>query len=254
MKRILFQKVIVITSLLMLLVIESFTIYKYFFLNIPSNSLIPQGKSVLPIVHFVCIILSIYLLFKDNLKIQVLVLQIESIISLLTNFEIFGIFLFHSSVFFLYINYFNSSKLNKYAVYLFIFHFIMVLHTHSRGIDLMIVYFFISLFMYFVFYYFTELLKEKYSCFVPKAIKTNSNISDLKPGSVLKLSSLNLTQRQIDFIYDFVINNMSHKQLSEKYYVSISTVKKEFSDLYKVFGVTKLEEFHILLLQYIIEK
>jgi len=51
-------------------------------------------------------------------------------------------------------------------------------------------------------------------------------------------------------ILDNIQNNLSYKQLSEKYFVSVSTVKKDFSEVFQVFEVTKLEELHLLLLRY----
>ena len=44
-----------------------------------------------------------------------------------------------------------------------------------------------------------------------------------------------------------------YKELSEKYYVSISTVKKIFADIFKVFEVNNIEELRLLLLQYQVE-
>ena len=58
----------------------------------------------------------------------------------------------------------------------------------------------------------------------------------------------------MDFILDNLHENCSYKDLSEKYFVSLSTVKKDFSELFKIFGVTKLEELHLLLLQYKVTK
>ena len=43
---------------------------------------------------------------------------------------------------------------------------------------------------------------------------------------------------------------MSYKEISEKYYVSISTVKKIFAEVFKIFNVSNIEELRILLLQY----
>lgn len=55
-------------------------------------------------------------------------------------------------------------------------------------------------------------------------------------------------------MFDYINNGLNYKDLSDKYYVSLSTVKKEFTDIYKIFNVTKLEELHILLLQYVVDK
>ena len=98
-----------------------------------------------------------------------------------------------------------------------------------------------------------SLLKAQFSCFMPKNVTENKVLSNLKPGQVLNLSDYNLTERQQTFVFENIHNSLSYKQLSEKYYVSISTVKKEFAEVYKIFCVDKLEELRILLLQYQIE-
>ena len=76
----------------------------------------------------------------------------------------------------------------------------------------------------------------------------------MSPGTEIQLSSLGMTERQVNFIYDYIMENLNYKELSEKYHVSLSTVKREFTEVYKIIGVTKLEELHILLIQYKISK
>ena len=82
----------------------------------------------------------------------------------------------------------------------------------------------------------------------------NSTIGEKIPGTKLKLSDYNLSERQISFTLDFINNNLSYNDLTEKYYVSLSTVKKEFAEVFKIFGVTKNDELKLLLLQYVVEK
>ena len=53
----------------------------------------------------------------------------------------------------------------------------------------------------------------------------------------------NLTKR-------FFTEDSSYTDLSKKYYVSTSTVKKEMSDAFHLIGVKNLEELRLLLLQY----
>jgi len=85
-------------------------------------------------------------------------------------------------------------------------------------------------------------------------IMENSTIGSKIPGTELKLSDYDLTERQVNFIYDYINNNLTYNDLTEKYYVSLSTVKKEFADVFKIFGVTKNDELKLLLLQYVVEK
>ena len=75
-----------------------------------------------------------------------------------------------------------------------------------------------------------------------------------KPGTAISLSDFKLSERQINFVLANLHRNLSYKEISEEYFVSVSTVKKEFAEVYKVFNVSKLEELRILLLQYQIEE
>ena len=99
------------------------------------------------------------------------------------------------------------------------------------------------------FYWIYDILRAKLSCFLPAETKNNSIIKE-KPGEQLHLSDYNLSERQVNFILDNLHKNSSYKELSETYFVSLSTVKKEFSELYRIFNVTKLEELRLLLLQF----
>ena len=97
-------------------------------------------------------------------------------------------------------------------------------------------------------------MKAKLSCFIPNNVANNDVLNGKQPGSRIKLSDYSLTERQITFVLENVHNNLSYKDISDKYNVSVSLVKKVFSEVYKVFNVSKLEELRILLLQYQIEK
>lgn len=209
---------------------------------------------IYPIVHFICFILGLIVFIKGNKNLFFLVLQIESFISLTSDFALIGIFLFHSSIFIFYIDYYNSKKANKIIRLCFLIHSLVLIYNFIIHWESAVLYLLSTVLTYFIFKYITELLKNKYSCFIPTTVTKLSKLVNLEPGSKIKLSDFGLTERQCNFIYDYIIKNLSYNDLSEKYYVSLSTVKKEFADSYKIFGVNKLEELHILLLQYQIEK
>lgn len=209
---------------------------------------------IYPIAHFTCFILGIIVLIKKNKHLFFLVFQIESIISLISDFALIGIFLFHASMFILYIDYYDSKKANKIMRLCFLIHVIVLCYNFIINWEKAVIYLLSTIFSYFVFTYIAELLKSKYSCFIPTTVTLQSKLSNIEPGKKIKLSELGLNERQCNFIYDYVINNLSYNDLTEKYFVSLSTVKKEFADSYKILGVNKLEELHILLLQYQIEK
>lgn len=218
------------------------------------NDLIPFDLFVIPSLHGLVLIGSIILLFKYDFRLQFLLFQIESIITILTGFQSLGIFFFYSSTFISYINNFSKKRTKKILGSCFFIHIAAILYTIKDGWAEAIIYLLGSIFVLFCFLWFYEILQSKFSCFVPSNVTENQLLKNIQPGSKIFLSDFGLTERQINFVYDFMTSQLSYKDLSEKYYVSLSTVKKEFTDVYKIFNVTKLEELHILLLQYVISK
>ncbi len=214
----------------------------------------PIALIAVPAIHVLTSLVLIYLIIKDNLFIKFALFQIESLVAIYTGFEAIGMFLFYSSIFFLYIFYFSENKNFYHILGFYIIHIFFLVIEPSADVSTKIVNIPASFFMMLMFIYFYEILQNKFSSFVPKAIALNSNISDKNPGDIVKLSDYNLTERQINFVYDYIMDNLSYNDLSEKYFVSLSTVKKEFADTYKVLGVSKLSELKILLLQFKIEK
>ena len=94
------------------------------------------------------------------------------------------------------------------------------------------------------------MLKAKLSCLFPQNVRENNTIIGKPAGSTISLSDYNLNERQITFLMEHLHNKMSYKELSEKYFVSLSTVKKIFADIFKIFNVSNIEELRLLLLQY----
>ena len=219
-----------------------------------SSSLIPYSEFVVIFVHCVISVGTFINIFKPNLRIQFIYFQIESILTILSSYEILGMFLFYSSISFLYLKYYPSTKLKKIAIICFVIHFICLLFLIAFSFYHFVFFLFASLFMMAIFLWFFEALKSKYSFYSPEILSVNSNINNLKPGSEIVLSTFGLTERQVNLVYDYITENLTFKELSERYCVSLSTVKLEFMECYKIFGVSKLEDFRILLMQFIVKK
>lgn len=222
--------------------------------NLVPDTFGPIALYLIPSIHVLTSIILIPLIIKDNMLIKFFLFQIESCVAIYTGFETLGMFLFYSSIFLMYIFYFSDKEHTYSVLIFFVIHLFFIFIDPCATIFTKIINIASSIYMMIMFIYCYSILRNKFSSFIPKAVTVNSNIANKKPGELLKLTDYNLTERQINFVYDYIINNLSYKTLSEKYFVSISTVKKEFTDIYKVFGVNKLEELHILLLQYKLEK
>ncbi len=247
------QKVVCIISVIFMLIIN-FISYILLFTGQDDGSLIPFSEYILPPIHGIILILTIYLCFKYNYMIQFWIMQIESLICVLAEFQTLGIFLFYSSNFILTMNRYDDKNVKYYFIIPFPFHLaaliLNIVNDWARGC----VYLFSSVFVLTCFLWFYESIKVKFSCFMPTTVTKKSLLADVKAGSKIYLSDYGLTERQVNFIYDFINNDMNYRDLSEKYFISLSTVKREFTEVYKIFNVTKMEELHILLLQYVVYK
>jgi hypothetical protein len=219
-----------------------------------SASLIPYSEFVIIFVHCVVSIGTFVNIFKPTSKLQFVYFQIESILTILSSYEILGMFLFYSSIAFLYLKFYPSKKLKTITIICFILHLICLLFLISFSIFHFIFFFFASLFMMFIFLWFFDALKSKFSFYSPEVFSVNSNINNLKPGSEIVLSTFGLTERQVNLVYDYITENLTFKELSERYCVSVSTVKLEFMESYKIFRVSKIEDFRIVLMQFQVKK
>ena len=147
-----------------------------------------------------------------------------------------------------------ATKSKKVVLILFVIHVITLLLTYTHGVKSMLVAMGYSCFCFAFYFWIYRILKAKFSCFIPKNVTNNKTITGKAAGSVISLSTYNLNDRQSSFVLENLYNKMSYKEISEKYFVSISTVKKEFAEVFKIFNVSNIEELRILLLQYQLQK
>jgi len=219
---------------------DSFSILEYF---------VPTAK-LIPIVHGFCAIVCFILIFVPNFSIITFLLLIESFLTIETNYEQLGIFFFYAYFSLLYLRgNFEFHKRLKLTL-LFGFHVICLMLMLSHGIERWVIAIATSVF-YFAFYmWLYAILKEKLTSFLPSNVSNNSSLSGIQQGSSISLSKYGLTERQTLLTLDFFQEGLSYKDLSDKHNISISTVKKEFTEIFKCFSVTRIEELSLLLLQY----
>lgn len=215
---------------------------------------IADTSIVIPVVHFLCVFLTLIYLFKPNSIILSAVFFIESELTILTNYEELGIFFFYAAVIYILCSDLLVNKSKRFLIFLFVGHFITLCLTFPHGITYMLVDIGYSLFCLAFYMWIYSILKAKLSCLIPKNVRDNNTIIGKPAGSKISLSDYNLNERQRTFLMEHIHNKMSYKELSEKYFVSLSTVKKIFADIFKIFNVSNIEELRILLLQYQVEE
>lgn len=221
-------------------------------LNLSIESFIPS-QSVVTATHAAALILAVIVIFKQSLFLEVFIMLCESVLTLMTGYMHLGIFLFYGIIILMFIK--GKFKTHTYfqIIPLVVIHIASIISCFVHSWIFVIMGLASSLFYAAFLYWVYDILKAKLSCFLPTSAKTNSIIRE-KPGEALHLSDYQLSDRQMNFIIDNLHENCTYKELSLKYFVSLSTVKKDFSELFRIFDVGNLEELHLLLLQYQISK
>lgn len=226
-------------------------------LNGAKNSVIEKiapTKIVIPTVHFICVALALVFIINKNIYIMISIFIIESELTILTNYEELGIFFFYASLILILCKDLIKDKPRKKIIWLFVLHLITLMLTYTHGIKYMLVDISYSVFCFAFYLWIYYSLKSKLSCLFPQNVRENNTIIGKPAGSTISLSDYNLNERQRNFVIENVHNKLSYKEISEKYYVSISTVKKIFAEVFKIFNVSNIEELRLLLLQYQIKE
>ena len=211
---------------------------------------------VIPVVHFFCVFLAVIYNIRLKPLYLIAILLIESEITILTNYEELGIFFFYATLIYILCTdlFVEKKKKTRHLSIMFGIHIITLCLSYTHGVKGMIVAIGYSCFCFAFYMWIYSILKAKLSCLIPKNVRENDIFIGKPAGSTIKLSDYNLSERQRTFIMEHFHNKMTYKELSEKYFVSVSTVKKIFADTFKVFNVSNIEELRLLLLQYQVEE
>ena len=227
-----------------------------FFIKGDSRSILAKivnPQIVVSTVHILCTVICAIQIVKPSYFIMLVVLMLESLLTVITNYTQLGIFLFYACIFVIVIKDLYPEHRKQIIISFIIAHIVSLILTYTHGIPSLLVNVFSSAFYLVFFLWFFTIIREKASCHFSKNITQNEILGDRRQGDVIKLSDFKLSERQILFLLDNLYGNLSFKDLSEKHFVSLSTVKNDFARLYKVFCVSNLEELRILLLQYQVE-
>ncbi len=247
------ERVVAVVGLVFLLIAA---ITSLFFNGDPDSiieKLVPT-RIVIPVVHFACAFLTLILIFRPNTYVMIAILLIESELTILTDYQELGAFFFYAAVILILCKDLIVNRSKNKLIIMFIGHFITLCLTYTHGIKFMLIAMGYSCFCFAFYLWIYSILKAKLSCLFPMNVRENNTIIGKPAGSTIKLSDYNLNERQRTFLMEHIHNKMTYKELSEKYFVSISTVKKIFADIFKIFNVSNIEELRILLLQYQVEE
>ena len=208
---------------------------------------------IIPYTHVFCAALAFVSILFPNYFIMVAIFIIESILTIFTHYDMLGIFFFYAAIILLLVKEIFTRKHTPIIVILFIIHYLSLLGTLGRGWKYTAISYGYSVFCMVFYIWIYKILRRKFSCYIPSNISENNSIPGVRKGDHLKLSEYGLTETQAQFVLANIHENLSFKDISSKFYVSISVVKHEFVKVYKIFSVDNLFELRMLLLQYQLE-
>ena len=104
------EKIVLIFSVFFMALVNVLCYY-FIFTGQSNNRLIPFSTYVLPTVHGLVFLGTIYICFRYNYLIQFFLFQIESIVCILSSFGALGIFLFHVAEVIIILNRYEKKRL-----------------------------------------------------------------------------------------------------------------------------------------------
>lgn len=215
------------------------------------KTLIPFPETVIPAMNGVCALLCIPLLINPEFSaLEIAILFVQSIMTVLSGYEILGIFLYSALAVLLLLAGFFRRNAGLKVLSMIVLWVCTLACLYPYGIPRMVLAYTVSLFMLSFYAYIYERLKKVLVTLVPPQ-DMNANLP--AHGSVIHLSDFGLTDRQIMLATEYMNTEMTYRQLAEKHNVSCSTEKHDMAEIFKIFNVTNKEDFRILMLQYIVK-
>ena len=226
-----------------------------FIVEAESRTVIPKPEIVIPVVNTVCAVLAfVQFIFPKKHLLSYTVMLIQSISTILTGYETLGVFLFTALVILMFCN--KDLRTHFYAKFIPLTAVLLIslFGVLPFGLFRFVLAFAESVFFLAFYFCIYKKLEDMLSSIAPVLNSVKPKITLPEKDGILHLSTLGLDERQQNFIFDNLTTDASYADLSEKYFVSISTVKKEMSAAFHIIGVKNLEEMRMLLLQYRVKK
>lgn len=233
------------------------TVASFLSITLPptENTILRYPQITVPIVNFSSCIFCLILLFlkTEHYKLEILLCFVQSIFTTITGYETIGAFLYSAIIIILFINKFFVSHFYLKVFSLLIIWLCITLGLIPISVERFFLIIAVSIFFCSFYLFVFDKLKNQLSVFLPSNETFISKIKMPAPGSKLNLQDYDLSDRQIMLIKEYLVSQKSYAQLSNKFNIGLSTVKRDMSMAFERFGVKDIKRLHILLLQYEIE-
>ena len=215
------------------------------------STIIPFQTITIPIINGITVILCLILFFiNENYRLQSVILFIQAILTTLTGYETLGTFLYSAMLILLFCNKFFVTNARKKISIISICWLLTLTSLIPLDISRFLLALLLTAFFAGFYAYIYAKLEDNLHLFVPIKPIFNKTIKLPEVGSKIILSDFGLTKRQINFLKDYMYTKLNYKEIADKYMVSISTVKKDMTDIFSIFGVQNKNELTLLLSQY----
>ena len=221
-------------------------------LKLPAEPLtwIPFAQITVPVVNGLCALACIPLIIKPGIKwIEISLFFVQSFFTTWTGYETLGMFLYSAMIVLLFCYGFFKKYLHRKAIILVIIWGIWLSGVIPFGIARCVLVYTTFLFMLAFYYAVYSKLKELLAPLLPVQAE-EATIKLPAVERTINLTDYNFTERQQKLIFDFMQYNSTYKELSDKFYISVSTVKKDMAEILRLFGVKTSEELRQLLSPY----
>lgn len=224
------------------------------FLGDFTDNILPFARYIVPVAHITSCLLTLYSFIFINSKssnyVQIILLFIESTVTLLTGFEFLGLLLYSSILILGYCYGFLKDHAGLKIHILVVYWFGILFGLFPTKKIMFAIVFVASLYIIFFYLFVLYSLEVKFSTYIPAEAKHNSSLP--KAGEILELSKLDISDRDRQIIL-CLCEGMSYQEISGKIFYSVSTVKKDVLALCEFFKVKNVSELKMLLFQYRIQ-
>ena len=178
--------------------------------------LICPSKIIIFVTHFLCSCYAFFLIFKPSDIGYVIIMMVESVLTMLTSYEQLGIFFFYASLILIICKDLAGKKMGNIIPALIVIHVLSLIGTFTHGLKVTFLSIASSAYSFIFYLWIYKYLKAKLSCFWPKTVTQNEVLKDIKVGNTIKLSNYNLKERQMTCVLDNLYSKLSYKELSSK--------------------------------------
>ena len=214
---------------------------------------VPAARVVVPVVNGLCAAACLVLICRPGIQqLEIGILLLQSMFTAWTGYEILGTFLYSALIVLLFCHGYFKEHLHRRITLLVAVWLVGLLGVIPYGAARCILAYTTFSFMI-AFYYavYTE-LKGLLSPLLPVQA-AGASVKLPAPGGKIHLQDCGLTERQCQLLREFLANGATYAELAARYYISVSTVKKDMAQVLRLFGVKNNDDLRLLLSQYTVE-